>query len=96
MRLNDTDTRFVNQAIGRERVFKVLMVVGVLVGLGLLAWAIQRAQGDQAWGGTFALAILVLLNARGNLRQAKYARILRGLQEADSLHPESGEDGEVV
>ena len=96
MRLNDADTRFVSQAIGRERVFKVLVVVGVLVGLGLLVWAIQRAQGGQPWGGTFALAILVLLNARSNLRQAKYARILRGLRDVGSLHPEGGEDGEVV
>ena len=78
--MRDADSRFVEQAIRRERLFRVLMIVGVVVGLGLLGWAIQRAMTDQSWGPTFAIAILVLLNARGNLRQAKYARILRELR----------------
>lgn len=78
--MNDADARFVDQAIRRERVFRVLMGVGLLAGPGLLGWAAMRAASDQAWGASFALGILVLLNARSNLRQAKYARILRELR----------------
>ena len=85
-----------DQAISRERVFRVLMVIGVVVGLGLLAWAAMRALNGQPWGASFALGILVLLNARGNLRQAKYARILRQYRDGRSLDPEGGHDGEVV
>jgi len=79
--VKEADARFVDQAIRREKVFRVLMAVGVVVGLGLLGWAIRLATSGQPWGTTFVLAILVLLSARGNLRQAKFARILRELRE---------------
>jgi hypothetical protein len=77
--INDKDTRFVAQAIRRERLFLVLMAVGLVVGVGLLAWSAGAAVQGESWSVRFVLAILVLLNARGNLRQAKYARILREL-----------------
>jgi hypothetical protein len=80
--VNDADARFVDQAIRREGLFRVLTAVGVVVGLGLLGWAVSKGVLGQPWGATSAIAIMVLLNARGNLRQAKYARILRQQREA--------------
>lgn len=80
--MNDEDARFVDQAIRREGLFRVLTAVGVVVGLGLLGWAVLRGADGQPWGATGAIGIMVLLNARGNLRQSKYARILRQQREA--------------
>ena len=75
--MNESDARFVASAVAKERLFKVLMWVGIAVGACLLVWSAAKGFGGESWGATFAIAILVLLNARGNLRQAKYARILR-------------------
>lgn len=68
---------FVDQAIRRQQVFLYLSGVGVLIGLILLVLAGIRALGDEAASGTFIVGILVLLNARQNLRQHKYAKALR-------------------
>jgi hypothetical protein len=79
--VNDADACFVDRAIRREGLFRLLSAVGVVVGLGLLGWAASRGVGGEPWGATAVIAIMVLLNARGNLRQAKYARILRQQRE---------------
>ena len=66
---------FVRRAIARERVVWVLTWVGVAVGLGLGAWyALGR---EETAGATeWVVVVLILLNARQNLRQVKYAQAL--------------------
>ena len=80
--MTEADRRFMARAIQRQKVFLVLSGVGVLAGLSLFAWAILEITrgADSATGLRFALAILVLLNARQNLRQAKFANILKQLE----------------
>jgi hypothetical protein len=92
--MTESDVRFVGQAIRRERVFRVAMGIGVAAGLCLLGLSVVRGATGEAWGPTFVIAILVLLNARQNLRQCRYARVLRALTDGTALlDPECGDDG---
>jgi hypothetical protein len=93
--LDDTELRFVQSAIRRERLFFVLSMVGVIAGLALLVLTIRYGISGEEWGGMFALSILVLLNARQNLRQHKYARVLRKCG-AGSIDPEARDDGQMI
>jgi len=68
-----------------------LSMVGVFVGLIVLVMAVLRGIAGEPWGSTFVISILVLLNARQNLRQAKYARVLAKLVPA-SVQSEAGDD----
>ena len=81
--MNDADARFVATAIRRKRLFMTLMWVGVSAGLLLLGWTISRGLAGEPWVGSFVIATFVLLNARSNLRQAKFARVLEGLMAAE-------------
>jgi hypothetical protein len=93
--LQPPQQRFVDKAIRRSRLFLWLSIVGVLVGTGLLIHAgLQWVQGLRGVG-SFVLGILVLLNGRQNLRQHKYAEVLRALG-AGSVDLKSGDDGQVV
>ena len=82
--LSETECTFVEKAIGRSRVFLVVMWVGLAIGLSLLIHTIYLALTSS--GDNQALraivAIMILLNARQNLRQHKYAEALRKLYPA--------------
>jgi hypothetical protein len=93
--LGSKERAFADAAIGRERVYFWLSMTGVVVGLGTMGLAASRWVQGQDWGSTFVIAILVLLNGRQNLRQSKYARILR-ISLGASLEAEAGDDGQVV
>lgn len=94
--MNESDARFVAGTLRRERVFRVVMIVGVVVGVALLALSLFRLSTGVAWGASFVIAILVLLNARQNLRQCRYARVLRVLTDG-GVPPdlEARDDGEL-
>ena len=81
--MNEVDARFVASVIRKKGVFMTLMWVGVGVGACLMGWAIHKGISGESWSATFVIAILVLLNARSNLRQAKVARILHSLTGTD-------------
>ena len=74
--LDTKQQHFVAQAIRRQQVFLYLSGVGVLVGLALIVLAGVRVVADEPGSATFIMGILVLLNARQNLRQHKYAKVL--------------------
>lgn len=93
--LGSEERAFADAAIRRERVFFRLSMVSVVVGLGTMGLAASRWSQGQDWGSTFVIAILVLLNGRQNLRQSKYARILR-ISLGTSLEAEAGDNGQVV
>ena len=93
--LDSRDRAFAATAIRRERMFFRLSMASVFVGLVTLVVAGTRLVQDQDWGSTFVIAILILLNARQNLRQSKYARILR-YSLGSSLEAEAGDDGQMV
>jgi hypothetical protein len=90
--LNDTEVQFVQAAVRRERLFFVLSMVGVAVGLVMLGLAGLRMVNSEPAAGSFVIAILILLNARQNLRQHKYAQVLRK-SGVLSVDPKAGHDG---
>ena len=70
---------FAARAVRRKGLFLALSVAGVLVGLGLaLYFWISHEPGDPT-GLQTLVVVLVLLNARGNLRQVRYVRALEAL-----------------
>ena len=75
--------RFANRAIARQKLFLALSIIGVAVGAGLAAWFMwQRAVNPNfSLGMPLLVVVLVLLNARQNLRQFKYAKILKQLRD---------------
>jgi len=79
--LSESERTFVEKAIGRSRIFLVVMWVGLAIGLPLLVHTITLsiASGGDNLGLRAIVAIMILLNARQNLRQHKYAEALRKL-----------------
>jgi hypothetical protein len=79
--VTNSERSFVRGAIGKRRLFLGLSVVGVIVGLGLAAFYLWQRfhQPDYPFGVRMVVVLLVLLNARQNLRQYRYATVLREL-----------------
>ena len=86
--MNEVDARFVDSIIRKKGVFMTLMWVGVVVGACLMGWAIYKGVSGESWSATFVIAILVLLNARFNLRQVKVSRILYELTAGSGAAPQ--------
>ena len=81
-------TAFAKRAIGRKRVFGVLSAVGVAVGLGLaLYFWVTHEPGDPT-GLQAVVVVLILLNARGNLRQVRYVNALEALTTPQGVDDE--------
>ena len=76
-----TNDRFVRNAVRRKKLFLVLSATGVAIGLGLAVWfGYRRWAAPEATGALpFVVVVLVLLNARANLRQYRFAEALERL-----------------
>ena len=84
--MTEAQSRFLASAIRRKDLFLQLSILGVIVAVGLAGWYIWRGLEESgASGGTgWVLVVLVLLNARQNLRQHKYAVLLEEYSERDT------------
>jgi type III secretory pathway component EscS len=82
-RMSDVDRRFALRAAARGRLFLSLSIVGVVVGLSLAVYYASHRLQDPEYplGVRTVLVILILLNARQNLRQYRYANVLRKMLE---------------
>jgi len=80
-----TTDGFVRTAVRRKKLFLALSVMGVAIGLGLAVWFGYRRWAEPEAPGAlpFVVVILVLLNARANLRQYRFAEALERLQKLD-------------
>ena len=80
-----TSDRFVRTAVRRKKLFLVLSVTGVAIGLGLGVWFGYRSWAKPEATGAlhFVVVVLVLLNARANLRQYRFAAALERVNEND-------------
>ena len=81
MSMTESEIYFAKRAIKRKKLFLVLSITSVIVGLSLAlfyAWE-SVTQPGFAMGIHFVLVTLILLMARQNLRQYYYARILEKL-----------------
>ena len=81
--MTEAQSRFLANAIRRKRIFLQLSILGVIVAVGLAGWYMWRTLEEPGTsGGTgWVLVLLVLLNARQNLRQHKYAVLLQELAQ---------------
>ena len=77
----EREMRFARIAVGRKRLFLLLSAIGVAVGIAMAAYFGYRRLRDPgfALGLRFAVVVLILLNARQNLRQFRYAVVLEKL-----------------
>ena len=79
MPLAASQQAFVERAIRRQRLFAILSAVGVFVGLGLaLKWGLDDTPSHPL---EFVVVILILLNARNQMRQWRYAKAFEALTE---------------
>ena len=82
--LNEAERAFAAAAVRRKAAFRTLAIAGVAIALALaLFYAFARAQ-DPSYplASHLVLVVLILLNARQNLRQHKYAVLLEKLTRA--------------
>ena len=81
MALTERQRRFAAKAVSRKEIFLRLSLIGVAIGGGLLVFWLWRwwTEDDFALGLRFVLVVLILLNARQNLRQWRYAGVLEAL-----------------
>jgi len=79
--IGDTERAFADRAIRRKRLFLILSNVSVAVALMMAAiYGYERLKDPSfAIGPRAVIILLILLNARQNLRQHKYAAILEKL-----------------
>ena len=79
--LDEVERAFAERAIRRKEVFRVLSVAGIVIAAGLAlfyGWERVHDSGFQL-APRMVLIVLILLNARQNLRQHKYAALLEKL-----------------
>jgi hypothetical protein len=78
--MTEPDSRFADRAIRRRPLFLALSRIGIAVALLLAAYYAYRRYEDPTFpiGVRVALVTLILLNARQNLRQYKFATLLMG------------------
>lgn len=81
--LSPGESRFAEAAIRRRRVFLGLSIAGVAIAGALAAVYGFRflTRPDYPVGTRAVLVLLILLNARQNLRQYRYAGVLARLTE---------------
>jgi hypothetical protein len=90
--LSAREQRFVTVAVRRKRLFLGLALGGIVVGAGLAAWFGYRWATEPQFSLQLRplVVLLILLVARLNLRQYRYARALEKL-----MAQQRGADGTV-
>ena len=79
--MSDVERSFAERAIRRKRIFWTLSMVSVAVAALLTVIVVVARLHDPSFaiGPRLVIVLLILLNARQNLRQYKYAEILEKL-----------------
>ena len=83
--MTETDERFALRAIRRQPLFLGLSIAGIAIAaaLAVLYGYLWYRNAAFSIAPRAVIVLLVLLNARQNLRQYKYARLLRELMAKD-------------
>ena len=79
--LDEAERAFAARAVRRTEVFRVLSIAGVVIAAGLALFYGWERLHDPSFplAPRLVLVVLILLNARQNLRQHKYAALLEKL-----------------
>ena len=85
----DTQQRFVERALRRKKLFLVISIVGMVIVIVMAAYYGFRRLNDPTYpiGPRAVIIVLILLNARQNLRQYRFASFIEGLQKKGGLTP---------
>jgi formate-dependent nitrite reductase membrane component NrfD len=85
----DTQQRFIERALRRKKLFLALSIVGIVIAVVLAAYYGFRRLNDPTYpiGARAVIIILILLNARQNLRQYRFASFIEDLQRNGGLIP---------
>jgi hypothetical protein len=85
MTITAAEQRFASRILRRRQLFLVLSLAGVAVAAGLAGYYAWRRATDPDFplGARAVIVVLVLLNARQNLRQYRIAGVLRGVLGSD-------------
>ena len=80
--MSDSERRFAERAVRRRRLFMALAVAGVIVAAGLAVLYGWQWTHDHAFaiGPRLVIVLLILLNARQNLRQYRYAGVIEAMR----------------
>lgn len=75
------ENNLVKKAIRRQKLFLVLSIISVVIAFALGAFYTWEAFNQKGFNKSvhFIVVILILLNARQNLRQYNYAKVLEKL-----------------
>ena len=79
--LNELERAFAARAVRRKVVFRVLSIAGIIIAAGLTLFYGWERLHDPSYplAPRLVIVVLILLNARQNLRQHKYATLLEKL-----------------
>ena len=79
--LSEAERAFAAQAVRRKEVFRALSIAGIVIAVALAIFYGWERLRDPSHpdGAHLVLVVLILLNARQNLRQHKYAALLEKL-----------------
>jgi hypothetical protein len=94
--MTDAESRFAARALRRKGLFLALSIAGVVIAAGLSAYYIARAATDPEFpiGPRAVIIVLILLNARQNLRQYRFAGILEQVLPRDASQAGEGAQAE--
>lgn len=71
--LDPAEEKFLQRQLNNQQSYLYFSIVGVVIGLGLLVYYLVSGLMD---GIHFALVMIILIGARGNLKQHKDAKLL--------------------
>jgi len=75
---SDAEQRFIERALRRKKLFLALSIVGIVIAVVLAAYYVFRRLNDPTFpiGPRAVIVVLILLNARQNLRQYRFASFI--------------------
>lgn len=90
--MTESESRFAARALRRKQLFLGLSIAGVVIAAGLSIYYIARVATDPdfAIGPRAVIVVLILLNARQNLRQYRFAGILEQVLPKDAFQAGEG------
>jgi len=93
--LTESEIRFAARAVRRGRLFLALAFGGVSIALALSVFYGYRRWTDPSFplGVRAVVVLLILLNARQNLRQYRYASLLRKLGDLRRVRGAGPDEG---
>lgn len=81
LELSESEKKFAQRQVRYTKLYLVLSIVGIAAAVAIAAIALSQEKFDAK---IFALCIVLLLGARGNLKQHKDARIIKKLKEGSA------------